>query len=34
MSSFEEAEFEELIGDQIVTVRRSHEELLRRATSS
>ena len=28
MSSFEESEFEELIGDQIVTVRRSHEELL------
>ena len=27
MSSFEESEFEELIGDQIVTVRRSHEEL-------
>ncbi len=28
MSSLEESEFEELIGDQIVTVRRSHEELL------
>ena len=28
MASFEESEFEELIGDQIVTVRRSHEELL------
>ena len=28
MSSLEESEFEELIGDQIVTVRRSHDELL------
>jgi CRP-like cAMP-binding protein/Fe-S-cluster-containing dehydrogenase component len=28
MSSFEAYEFEELIGDQVVTVRRSHAELL------